>query len=80
MDVPLFKATGFGMFSTNLLNQILNTFEAVNSALERRAGPTNMKTIRATDKKATDIDVIKNRIRLILEEQNNNFSNAYCHL
>lgn len=26
------------MFSTNLLNQILNTFEAVNSALERRAG------------------------------------------
>lgn len=63
------------MFSTNLLNQILNTFEAVNSALERRAGPTNMKTIRATD-----IDVIKNQIRLILEDQNNNFSNAYCHL
>lgn len=43
------------MFSIILLNQILNTFEAVNSALERRAGPTNMKTIRATDKKATDI-------------------------
>lgn len=63
------------MFSTNLLNQILNTFEAVNSALERRAGPTNMKTIRATD-----IDVIKNQIRLILEDQNNNFTNAYCHL
>lgn len=63
------------MFSTNLLNQILNTFEAVNTALERRAGPTNMKTIRATD-----IDVIKNRIRLILEDRNNNFTNAYCHL
>lgn len=63
------------MFSIILLNQILNTFEAVNSALERRSGPTNMKTIRATD-----IDVIKNQIRLILEDQNNNFTNASCHI
>ncbi len=39
-----------------------------------------MKTIRATDKKATDIDVIKNQIRLILEDQNNNFTNASCHI